>query len=84
MRIAVLEDDPDQSALLSLWLQGQGHKCNTFQTASAFQRSFHLPDYVDGDKISGNFENGVITVTLPKTPEAQKKTRKIEIKTGGK
>ncbi len=45
----------------------------------AFQRSFQVPDSVDPDKIAASFKNGVLTVTLPKSPEAQKKEKKIAI-----
>lgn len=45
-----------------------------------FQRSFALPDGVDRDKIEAKFENGVLTLTLPKTPEAVKQQKKIEVK----
>jgi HSP20 family protein len=46
----------------------------------SFQRSFGVPDGVDADKIEANFKNGVLTVTLPKTPEMQKSEKKIAIK----
>ncbi|MGZ3283936.1 MAG: Hsp20/alpha crystallin family protein [Xanthobacteraceae bacterium] len=46
----------------------------------SFQRSFSVPDGVDADKIEAGFKNGVLTVTLPKTPEAQKSEKKIAIK----
>jgi HSP20 family protein len=46
----------------------------------SFQRSFAVPEGVDAEKIEANFKNGVLTVTLPKTPEAQSKEKKIEIK----
>jgi HSP20 family protein len=46
----------------------------------AFQRSFVLPRGVDREKLEASFANGVLTVTLPKTPEAQKKEKKIEVK----
>jgi HSP20 family protein len=46
----------------------------------AFQRSFTLPEGVDRDKISADFSKGVLTLTLPKTGEAQKQQKKIEIK----
>jgi HSP20 family protein len=46
----------------------------------AFQRSFQLPSGVDAEKIEANFQKGVLTVILPKTPEAQKKEKKIAIK----
>jgi HSP20 family protein len=48
----------------------------------SFQRSFRLPDGVDADKVEASFKNGVLTVTLPRTPEAQKKEKRIEIKQG--
>ena len=43
----------------------------------SFQRSFSVPDGVDADKIEAHFKNGVLTVTLPKKPEAQKSEKKI-------
>jgi HSP20 family protein len=46
----------------------------------SFQRSFRVPAGVDADKIDANFKNGVLTVTLPKTAEAQKSEKKIAIK----
>jgi HSP20 family protein len=45
-----------------------------------FQRSFQLPAGVDAEKIEANFQKGVLTVTLPKAPEALKKEKKIAIK----
>lgn len=45
-----------------------------------FERCFHVPEGVDADKIAANFKNGVLTVTLPKTAEAQKSQKKIEVK----
>jgi HSP20 family protein len=47
----------------------------------SFQRSFELPESVDPDKIEARFKKGVLTVTLPKRPEAQKPAKKIEVKT---
>ena len=44
----------------------------------AFARAVRLPDYVEGDKIEANYSNGVLTVTIPKTPSAL--PRKIAIK----
>jgi len=45
-----------------------------------FQRSFQLPSGVDQEKIAARFETGVLTLTLPKTVEAQKKARTIAVK----
>ena len=47
----------------------------------SFRRSFQLRSQVDQNKTSATFKNGVLTITLPKTAEAQKKSRKIDIKT---
>jgi HSP20 family protein len=38
------------------------------------------PDGVDADKIEAKFNKGVLTVTLPKKPEAQKPVKKIDVK----
>jgi HSP20 family protein len=46
----------------------------------SFQRAFELPASVDRDQISADVAKGVLTVTLPKTPDAQKQQKKIEIK----
>jgi HSP20 family protein len=46
----------------------------------SFQRSFGLPDGVDHDKIAANLEKGVLTITLPKTAQAQGQNKKIEVK----
>lgn len=48
----------------------------------AFHRSFALPDGVDCDKIAAQFSQGVLTVTLPKTPDAEKQQKKIEVRAG--
>lgn len=44
------------------------------------KRSFELPAEVDKEKIEARFENGVLTVVLPKTESARQNERKIEIK----
>lgn len=46
----------------------------------AFQRSFTLPDDVDTAKIAAGFKNGVLTISLPKSAEALKSEKKIEVK----
>lgn len=46
----------------------------------SFERSFGVPDGVDGDKISASFKKGVLTIVLPKTPDAQKQQKKIAVK----
>lgn len=48
----------------------------------SFRRIIGLPAYIDRDKIEAKFNKGVLTVTLPKTAEAVKQQKKIEIKAG--
>lgn len=46
----------------------------------SFERYFAIPEGVDTGKIEANFKKGVLTVTLPKKPEAQKPAKKIDVK----
>lgn len=46
----------------------------------AFQRSFRIPKGVDTGKIEATFKNGVLTVILPKTVEAQEAEKTIPVK----
>ncbi len=62
--------------------QKDKHRYLSERTYGAFQRNFAIPDAVDRDKIAADFAKGVLTLTLPKTVEAQKQQKKIEIKGG--
>jgi HSP20 family protein len=46
----------------------------------SFGRTFRVPEGVDIDKVEASFKNGVLTVTLPKTAQAQKAEKKISVK----
>jgi len=46
----------------------------------SFERYFTLPDGVDREKVAASFKKGVLTVKLPKKPEAIKAEKKIEVK----
>lgn len=48
----------------------------------SFERQFQIPPAVDAGKIEAGFKNGVLTVTLPKTAEAQSTEKKIAVKAG--
>ena len=37
----------------------------------AFERSVRLPEYVEGDRIEARLVNGVLHITVPKSPAAQ-------------
>jgi HSP20 family protein len=46
----------------------------------SFERTFQAPDGVDTNRIEASFKKGVLTVTLPKSAEAQKAEKKIAVK----
>jgi HSP20 family protein len=46
----------------------------------SFERRFRVPEGVDSQKVEATFKKGVLTVTLPKSAEAQKAEKKIEVK----
>jgi HSP20 family protein len=52
----------------------------TERSYGSFQRAIRLPDGLDEDKAQARFEKGVLTVTLPKRPDAAKTQKRIEIK----
>jgi len=41
------------------------------RATGGFERALRLPEFVDGDHISADFANGVLTVTVPKAQAAQ-------------
>ncbi|HZZ56712.1 MAG TPA: Hsp20/alpha crystallin family protein [Opitutaceae bacterium] len=43
----------------------------------SFSRSVNVPDQVQSDKVAAAFENGILTVTLPKREES--KPRKVSV-----
>ena len=45
----------------------------------SFQRSFKVPEIIDQNKIDAQFNKGILTVKLPKTPVAKKDIKKIPI-----
>jgi len=52
----------------------------TERTYGSFERSFFLPEGVNRDAIAASVDKGVLTVTLPKTPQAAESVKKIEVK----
>jgi HSP20 family protein len=45
----------------------------------SFMRSFALPSSVNADKVTAEYKDGVLTLTLPKREEAKPKTIKINV-----
>ncbi|MCS7005628.1 MAG: Hsp20/alpha crystallin family protein [Cytophagales bacterium] len=46
---------------------------------TSFYRSFNLPDTIDTEKISAQYENGVLHIKLPKLPSKISKVKTIAI-----
>ena len=53
-----------------------GGKCITRELKqSSFKRSFNLGEHLDGDDVSANFKDGMLSISIPKIePEKPKKT----------
>ena len=53
----------------------------TERSYGAFQRQLTVPYHVDPEQVSAQFRDGILTITLPKPPDAieQKQGRKIQI-----
>jgi HSP20 family protein len=45
----------------------------------SFSRTLTLPIEIDETKVDAEYKNGVLRVVMPKTEEARKKTKKIEV-----
>jgi HSP20 family protein len=64
--------------------QNQNDKAAGFQhferRYGRFERSFTIPKSVDADRVSARYDNGVLTVVLPKAERS--KPRRIQIDTG--
>ncbi len=48
--------------------------------SGAFSRSFTLPEHLDAEKISADYKNGLLTITLPKTEKSKPKEIKVEVR----
>jgi len=56
----------------------EGHRYHVWERRyGSFQRAFTLPSSIQADAIRAEFDRGVLTVRMPKAPEA--KGRTIEI-----
>jgi len=59
--------------------RGKGYyRCERYY--GSFNRRIPLPCEVQSDRAEATFKNGVLTVRIPKTEEARRKHRKIQIK----
>jgi HSP20 family protein len=45
----------------------------------AFSRSIRLPERLDLDAVSADFNHGMVTITLPRLPEPKPEVRKVQV-----
>jgi len=50
------------------------------RVSGSFERSVRLPEFVDAERISATFNNGLLTITVPKAEAAQ--PRRITVSAG--
>ncbi len=43
----------------------------------SFRRTFHLPDTVENEKIKAHYENGLLSLVIPKRDEAKRKPSRL-------
>lgn len=48
------------------------------RVSGTFSRSLRMPEYIDGENISAEYKDGLLTISVPKAKTAQ--ARKIELK----
>lgn len=58
--------------------QGEMRVYSNERVSGSFERSLRFPDFVDVDRIEAAFQNGLLTIVVPKAQAAQ--PRKIEIR----
>jgi HSP20 family protein len=46
---------------------------------NSFERSFQLPENVNAEKIKANYNDGILSIEIPKMEKEQKKKRLIDI-----
>jgi len=61
--------------------KGNEHFSRREFSYQSFTRSFTLPNIADSERIDANYDNGILSVSIPKKEDAKPKpTRMIEIK----
>lgn len=58
--------------------KGEGYLRNEYKMRS-FSRSFNLDDTVDAEKITAQYRDSILYLTLPKKPDAQRITKSIQV-----
>jgi len=54
--------------------------CRSERFLGRFHRTFELPAPVEADKVKATYQDGILTVTLPKSEEAKPKQIEVNVK----
>ena len=65
-----------ENSVLTVSVERKGEKDE--DESLSLTRSVTIPDGIDATKVSAKYEDGVLTVTLPKTPERKPKAIEIQ------
>ena len=61
-------------------LEDDGAKCITRELKhSSFKRSFNLGDHLDGEDVSANFKDGMLSISIPKIEPTEPKKHSVKI-----
>lgn len=62
--------------------EGEGEITRREYSLESFTRRFSLPDHIDAQQISASYENGILTITVPKkeAKKADDAKKHIEVK----
>jgi len=61
-------------------LEDDGGKCITRELKqSSFKRSFNLGEHLDGENVSANFKDGMLSIAIPKKEPEQPKKKFVKI-----
>jgi HSP20 family protein len=80
IEVAVLGDEVTIKGQRTLTAPDTATYLRRERRGGAFSRTFTLPEHVQVDKVAASLNDGVLLITLPKSPAAQ--PRKIAVKTG--
>ena len=63
----------------SVWDDAKGKILRRELKQSSFKRSFTLGELLDGDKVSANFKDGVLSIEIPKSVPEKPKRHSVKI-----
>ena len=63
----------------NVWEEAQAKILRRELKQSSFKRSFELGDLLDGDNISANFTDGILSVSIPKLEPEKPKKKSVKI-----